>query len=58
MRMPQTVGTSHDTKYRFYGKLERVLERFPKYNTQILLGELMQRLQEKKFSNWQFGKRD
>ena len=44
-------------KTKFYEELKQVFDDFPKYHMEILLGDLMQNLGERIFSNRQFGMR-
>ena len=46
---------SDDSKDSFYGELEQVFDRFPKYHTKIILGFLMQQWGERIFSNRLYG---
>jgi hypothetical protein len=40
-------------KDRFYGELERIFDKFPKYHMKILLGDFSAKIGGKTFSNQQ-----
>jgi hypothetical protein len=53
-----TEDKSDDTKDSFYEELERVLDQFPKYCKEILLGDIIAKVErEKIYSNQQSGMR-